>query len=237
MHIVIILSILLLELGNTNFKNKKHTWEFSLPLAINALFNPPKQDRITYLCCSWPVYFNGVSHFPATSHIWISWLLRFTIKNLLSPEIDREVIVCSSNMGRSAFVTKFNIRSSLSENMVIRCFPSGVTARSKILGILIPLHAFISFPWQSHMQMPFSGSELPQTIRFESGNQAHELTMKPWSPNVCLHVPVSTSHSLRTSPFPHVSNTVSSGLHATNDTGFSWLRSVCFNVNLPSSST
>lgn len=216
---------------------KGHTCEFSLPLAMNELSNPPKQDLITYLCCWWPIYFNGFFHFPATSHKWISWLLRLTIKNLLSAETEREVIGCSSGMTCSAFVLTFNIRISKSDITLIRFSPSGVTARSKTLGILVPLHAFISLPSQSHMQMPFSGSELPHTNRFESGNQAHELTTKPWSPKVCLHVPVSTSHNLRTSTFPHVSNFVSSGLHATKDTGVRWLLSMCLNDSLPSSST
>lgn len=218
-------------------QEKANTWEFSLPLAINVLSKPPKQDRITYLFWLWPVYLNGFSHFPATSHMWISWLFKLTMKFLQSTETDRDVIGCSSEMTLSAYVPKFSIRISLSDKTLIRFSPSGVTARSKTLGILVPLHAFISFPSQSHMKMPFSVSELPQTSRFESGNQAHELTMKPWSPNVCLQIPVSTSHSLRTSAFPHVSNFVSSGLHATKETGFWWLRRVCFNVSLLSSST
>ena len=180
---------------------------------------------------------NGLSHFPATSHIWISWLFRLTMKNLLSPETERDVIGCSSETTRSALVPIRRIRISLSKNMLMRYSPSGVTARSTTLGIRIPLHAFISFPSQSHMQMPFSGSELPHTNCFELGNQAQELTTKPWFPNVCLHVPVSTSHSFKTSVFPHVSNLVSSGLHATKDTACWWPKRVCFNAIVPSSST
>lgn len=213
------------------------TCEFSLPLAIKVLFNPPKHDLITYLCCLWPLNLDGISHFPSTSHIWISWLLRLTMKNLLSPETERDVIGCSSEMTRSEFVPICRIRISLSKKMLIRYSPSGVTARSTTLGILIPLHDLITFPSQSHMQTPFSGSELPHANCFELGNQAQELTTKPWFPNVRLHVPVSTSHSFKTSVFPHVSNLVSSGLHATKDTACWWPLSVCFSVNIPSSST
>lgn len=106
-------------------------------------------------------------------------------------------------------------------------------------GILVPLQALISFPSVSHITIPLSGSELPQTSRVESGNHAQELTVNPvlLFPNVCLNTPVSTSHSLRTSAFPHVSSLVSSGLQETKETGFWWLSSVCFSSTLLSSST